>query len=50
MYIDQVAITPASANVNYNIYPQGCRGVLGYGVDAPPTAPKNSSLLGVYIP
>jgi hypothetical protein len=50
MYIGQVAITPASANANYDIYPKSCHGVLGYGVDAPATAPKNSSLLGVYIP
>jgi hypothetical protein len=50
MYIGQVAIAPASANVDQDIFPKGCHGVLGYGVDAPPTAPKNSSLLGVYLP
>jgi len=48
-YDASVAITPASANINYDIYPKGCHGVLGYGVDGPPD-PKNSSLLGVYLP
>lgn len=48
--IGQVAITPPSANVNYDIYPKGCHGVLGYGVDAPTSDPPNSTLLGVYLP
>jgi hypothetical protein len=45
-YDASVAITPAAAG---SIYPLGCHGVLGYGIDGQ-TNPANNSLLGVYIP
>lgn len=44
----EVAITPPS--VKDDFYPEGCHGVLGYGVDPAPDLPSDSTLLGVYLP
>jgi len=48
-YDASVAITPPSANANTKLYPKGCHGVLGYGVNLAPGTP-NSTLLNVYLP
>jgi len=46
MDCSEVAITPPGVQ---NLYPDGCTGVLGYGIDAIQTAPMDSVLLNDYI-
>jgi hypothetical protein len=43
-----VAITAPA--VTDTVYPEGCYGILGYGVDPAADVPANSTLLGVYLP
>lgn len=49
-YGASIAITPASANANSDLYPDGTHGILGYGLDTPTGVPANSALLNSYIP
>lgn len=48
MLPSKVAVT--SPAVKQNLYPDGCHGVLGYGVDPAPDVPANGTLLGVFLP
>jgi len=48
MYHASVVLTdPAVTN---DLYPNGARAVLGYGVDAPQSAPANATLIGSFLP
>ncbi|PVF92712.1 acid protease [Serendipita vermifera] len=47
-YNASVAITAPA--VTDTLYPDGCYGILGYGVDPKPDVPSNSTLLGIYLP
>jgi len=47
-YNASVALT--TPDIMGDVYPAGTRGVIGYGVDLPPEAPKDSALLNSYIP
>ncbi|PVF99191.1 acid protease [Serendipita vermifera] len=47
-YNANVAIT--APTVTDSLYPEGVYGVLGYGIDAKPSVPANSTLLGIYLP
>jgi len=54
-YDASVAITPASANDDVHLYPKGCHGVLGFGVNPSPDSPGDKSLaddtlLDYYVP
>jgi hypothetical protein len=48
LIVCKVAITaPSSSDA---LYAPGVYGVLGYGLDAKPGVPANSTLLGIYLP
>ena len=57
MYISDTFVQPTrlsvlltDPSVTNDLYPLAARGVLGYGVNAPTTAPANASLIPSFLP
>ena len=46
----RLAVLMTDPSVTNELYPLGARGILGYGVNAPPTAPANASLIPSFLP